>query len=153
MKHLLIVVCLMLLITACHDDPVINVTRIIKNNTEKVVNIKVYSQDFLVEDFIISSFNADTLSAQCAYAMGILQSCSPSWVVEGYDSAQVIFDNQKRITYCLIDSSCDYINGKNMLFLNPESTDGSGYIESEKDVFIFTIEESDYELAEPIINK
>ncbi|WP_375578241.1 hypothetical protein ABWH96_14535 [Marivirga tractuosa] len=154
MKNIIRIVwflCFCLSINACHQESTIMVTRIINNQTDKPVEINIWVSNNLFEKIKIAENSADTLKSICDIERGQVQNCNPvaRWS-EGADSVQVIFENESVLTYCISDTYCREINKKNIMDFNIFNTPGvanNGYEEIEDKVFVFTIEESDYELA------
>ncbi len=126
-----------------------DVTRIIKNNTNSSINLKVYLEDLVVEEYLIEA--QDSLVSNSICGTDINEDfCSLIWTYVGRDSVSLIFDDKKVLTYCGFDENCYYQNDKTIMWFSLYGENEEGYIEVSDNIFVFTITEEDYLLAEEI---
>jgi len=149
-SHIYILLANLLFTSACHEPGFsVKVSSIIKNETAKDVVITAFFRGEPYDLLKIASGESDSIQGSCAFERGSVQNCDPVLSLD-YDSVRITFNDEKRLTYCNEDD-CGLINGKNLLELNIEDpSQNDGYEQVADNVFVFTIEESDYELAEPI---
>ena len=133
---------------SCEDPYTLDVTRIIQNETNHTVEIKLFAEGQVVEEIILNAFEADTTHTICNGERGRLVNCKIIMATIS-DSVQVVFDNQRSFTYCGTLETC-MINDKNIMALDVEGENNTGYVETSPGVFVFTFTEDDYNIAEPI---
>ena len=150
MKNLIFIISIVLLVSqfSCEKRYPVPATRIIHNETNHAVEVKLFYTGQIVEEIAIPSSGADTMKMTCTRERGRLLYCDiiPARIS---DSVQVVFDNQRSFTYCGTLETC-MINNKNIMALNVEGENNTGYVETSPGVFVFTFTEDDYNIAEPI---
>jgi len=152
MRNVIIFLSILCFISACKDENGQQFTRILDNTTDKEIEVMVYSSGALTEEFVIKPQSSDTTIAVCDYSRGTLRNCPLVWFLEN-DSVKLVFNKVEELKYCKSESICPRVNGKNIMRFSVFPISGEfngGFKEVSENVFVFTIEESDYELAEPI---
>jgi len=142
---------LCLMLSSCPEQSSsVMVTRIISNKTANDVLLDFFEQNESKLKIVIPSNDADTAKENCEFAMGSLQACSVVFSLK-VDSIRLNFDDGQVLTYIKDGKDYNFINNKNIMILDIEDPSlNKGYEQVADNVFVFTIEESDYEAAEPI---
>ena len=136
---------LVITIGCLEDQYSIDATRIIKNETSHSLVLKIFESGGIRETIQISSHNSDTAYQMCNGEKGRLIDCDIVFANVG-DSVQVIFDHKRILTYCVLEEMC-FVNGKNIMYLDVEGENTSGYEKVAEGVFQFSITSEEYNLA------
>jgi len=149
MRTLTIIILVTFSLCGCKEDQYsVDVTRVIRNETSHNISISVFENGEVIEEIIINSFGADTTQQICNGERGRLVDCDII-LARVSDSVRVTFNNEKFVTYCRTQETC-LINDKNIMDLNVEGENSSGYEEIASGIYEFSLTEADYGFAEPI---
>ncbi|WP_421891132.1 hypothetical protein [Marinoscillum sp.] len=149
MRTLAIISLITLSLCGCKEGHyTIDVTRVIKNETSHNIVIGVFYRGEVREEITIGPFGIDSDQQICSGERGRLVNCDITlWRVS--DSVRVTFDGNRFFTYCGTQETC-LINSKNIMDLNVEGENASGYVETSRGIYEFPLTETDYESADPI---
>lgn len=146
---LILIFGLILTIQSCKEEQsTFDVTRIIKNETDHILLITVYDEGDISESILIGAMDADTADEKCGTERGRIAFCDLVWGRER-DSVSIFFGEEKYLTYCSEKWGC-LINDKNILGLNVLTDNQEGYVEFSDNVYVFSITQEEYDIAEPI---